>query len=462
MLSVSGARGIFGQSMTPAVAARFAAAFGSHLFEETGTAIPTVCLARDGRPSGEAMVAAATAGLLASGCRVVDLGIATTPTVGVMVRHLEVQGGMVATASHNPIAWNGLKCIDHAGAAPSAATAAEIVDRFRSDRIRACVPDIAPGVSRDDRGAEIHVERVLDVVDVETIRRRAFTVVLDSVNASGGRPARLLLERLGCTLRHINAEPHGRFAHVPEPIAENLDDLCDAVRATAGAVVGFAQDPDADRLALVDGNGRFVGEEYTLVLAAQRLLERRGRDRQTAISIAANVSTSRMVDDLAAEHEGAMIVRTAVGEANVVGGMRESGAPLGGEGNGGVILAEVGWIRDSLVAMALTLDLLAAHDSTLAELVDARPPYRMLKHKLDLAELGGNDAVAPTLERVRSAFAHERLDTRDGVRIDFADGWVHLRPSNTEPIVRLIAEARSDDRAWDLIHEISRVAGVRY
>jgi len=457
MLSVSGARGIFGKSMTPDVAARFAAAFGSHLVESADDrAVPIVCVARDGRPSGEAMVAAATAGLLATGCRVVDLGIATTPTVGVMIRHLGASGGIVATASHNPIIWNGLKCLDGSGAAPPAAIAATIVDRFRTRPPRWCEAECAPGATRDDSGARIHVDRVLSVVDAEAIRKRGFVVVLDSVNASGGPAGRMLLEALGCTVHHINETPHGRFAHTPEPLEENLGELCDAVRETSAAVVGFAQDPDADRLALVDGDGRFIGEEFTLVVAAKRLLDLRG-----AMAIAANMSTSRMIDDVVALHPGASVIRTAVGEANVVAAMREASAPLGGEGNGGVVLAEVGWIRDSLVAMALTLDLLAADDRSLARIVDAMPRYRMLKQKIDLAELGGVDFLGSAFDRLRERFDDRPIDDRDGLRIDFDDGWVHLRASNTEPIVRLIAEGTSDGRAWELIDEVAVAAGLR-
>jgi phosphomannomutase len=269
----------------------------------------------------------------------------------------------------------------------------------------------------------------------------------------------MLLDALGCHVTHIYGEPTGIFGHTPEPTAENLQELAMKVRALrdAGQAVacGFAQDPDADRLAIVDENGRYIGEEYTLVLAAQRMLELRG-----PFALAANLSTSRMIDDVAAKFAGAKVLRTAVGEANVVSALKPAGGLLGGEGNGGVIFPEVCWVRDSLSAMALVLDLVASRKEPLSQIVDALPRYAIEKTKVDLAAIGGLPAVAGALTKMKAAFANERVNDSDGVRVDFADGWVHLRASNTEPIARVIAEAPTRDRAKELIALCTRAAGI--
>lgn len=454
MLSVSGARGLVGRTMTPATAADFAAAFGSFIKTATGMASPTLCVGRDSRPSGEMLAAAAIAGLASVGCRVIDLGIVTTPTVAIMIGRHRAAGGMVVTASHNPIAWNGLKCLNADGVAPPPCDAQQVIDRFRNRAIdSADVLDLQP-LERDSSGDETHVERVLANIDAEAIRAGRLTVVLDSVNGAGCRAGRMLLERLGCKVLHLNGEPHGRFAHTPEPTEENLRDLA-AETGRSDAACGFAQDPDADRLAIVDERGRYIGEEYTLVLASLRVQELEGPG-----AMAANLSTSRMIDDLAATFEGASVYRTAVGEANVVDVMKPTGAIVGGEGNGGVIWPRICWVRDSFTAMALVLSLLASRKRSLSEIVDELPRYAMIKRKLDLSAIGGQDAVAPALERAKAAFAGERVNDADGVRIDVADGWVHLRPSNTEPIIRLIAEAKSEERAASLIDEVAKAAGL--
>jgi phosphomannomutase len=331
----------------------------------------------------------------------------------------------------------------------------------------------SPPIARDDSTNEIHVAKVLKQVDVRAIRRMKFKVVLDSVNGAGCVAGRMLLERLGCKVVHMNGEPTGLFAHTPEPVEVNLKDLAKRTRKEKAAC-GFAQDPDADRLAIIDDTGTYIGEEYTLVLAAKRMLEKGhqgtpGKARRHEVVLATNLSTSRMIDDLAAQF-GAKVVRTAVGEANVVAALKPLGkkALVGGEGNGGVIHPGVCWVRDSLIAMALTLDLLAGHRMRLSALVDQLPRYKMIKHKFDLKEVGGAAFVKTAIERVINKLTEQRVSRIDGVRIDFnsdektsgGGGWVHLRPSNTEPIVRLIAEAKTDSRAWELIDEVAVAAGL--
>jgi phosphomannomutase len=451
MLSVSGARGIVGESMTEDVAARFAAAWGAVLSESCDGA-PMVCLGRDSRPSGAELAAAAARGLQSAGCDVIDIGLVATPTAGVMTTAMGAQGGLVITASHNPTPWNGLKCIDSFGAAPSGPVAMRIIDRFHA--LEACGP-VEPErtLTEETRGDDTHLARVFGQIEPGPIQAAGLRVVLDSVNGAGCNGGQRLLSMLDCDLVHLNGEPTGHFAHAPEPTETNLVDLA---RATAdeGAAVGFAQDPDADRLAIIDEHGRYIGEEYTLALVTDWMLRANGGDGV----VVTNLSTSRMVDDLVARH-GGRVVRTAVGEANVVEAMRAEDALLGGEGNGGVILPGVCHIRDSLGAMAMVLASMADSGRPLSELVDAIPTYAMVKTKYALPGSGGAEAVASVLDQVRAAWPEATVNDLDGVRLDFADAWVHVRASNTEPIARIIAEAPQREAAMELVESVAKLAG---
>ena len=363
--------------MTPDVAARFAWVFGSRLSSTSG-GVPTACLGRDSRASGESLAEAAANGLMAAGCDVIDLGVVATPTTGVMVTATGSAGGIMITASHNPNPWNGIKCIEPGGSAPPAAVAEEVIAGFRGQE--GDLPSIDPDrtLSMESRGDDTHIARVLGLVDPGPICAKNYGVVLDSVNGSGCRSGLKLLELLGCDVLHLNGEPTGEFAHTPEPKESNLGSLME-VTAESDVVIGFAQDPDADRLAIVDGSGRYIGEEYTLALVTDYMLSRQGGG-----VVVTNLSTSRMVDDIATRY-GARVVRTAVGEANVVEAMRSEDALIGGEGNGGVIVPGVCHIRDSLGAMALVLASMAATGRTLEELVDDIPSYAMIKRFLRTA-----------------------------------------------------------------------------
>jgi phosphomannomutase len=445
IISVSGARGIAGQSMTPGIARAFARACAE------GVPVPRhFCLGRDTRASSPEIASAAAAGLSDAGCVVRDLGVVATPTVAVMIDHTRASGGLMITASHNPPQWNGIKCLTERGTAPEPSEVEAIVRRFEE---LPRTEDTSEPCQSEPGGNETHVARVLEQVDAEAIRAAAPAVVLDACNGAGAVAGRLLLETLGCRLTMLHEEATGRFERGPEPTAEHLETLCKRVPECAAAV-GFALDPDADRVALVDERGRCVGEEYTLVLAARRRFELRG-----AGAVVTNLSSSRMIDDLA-QRFGANVTRTPVGEAHVAAAMRRLGAVIGGEGNGGVILPEVCYVRDSLSAMGLVLSLLAAARAPLGALVDELPRYEMIKQKHDLAQLGGREAVEGLLTRVAAAFTDERLETSDGVRVDFEDGWVHLRPSNTEPIVRLIAEAPTRADAETLAGRVAEAASL--
>lgn len=445
MLGVSGARGIVGQTMTTHVARRFAACWGAHLVDVSDQR-PLVCLGRDSRPSGGDLLTAAAEGLSRAGCKVVDLGIVATPTVGVMINSMSATGGVVVTASHNPTPWNGLKLLDHNGMAPQPELAAEIIAAFQAgDRPEAMDPG---EVVVEARATDTHIAKVLGQIEPVLLADKSYHVVLDSINGAGCEGGRRLLESINCQVEHLGSEPTGHFWHEPEPIAANLSGLCEAVVAS-GADIGCAQDPDADRLALVDEQGRYIGEEYTLVLSVWRMLL-----DHPEIALVANLSTSRMIDDLA-DRFGATVHRSAVGEANVASMMRAEGAPIGGEGNGGVMLPAVTWIRDSLTAMVLVLDLMRREDKTLSALVDSLPSYVILKDKLPLRDRSDLD---PALSRLRSGFSDARINDSDGVRIDFESGWAHVRPSNTEPIARIIVEASDEATAISLIERVRKVA----
>lgn len=441
MVGVSGVRGLVGQTLTARMALEFAQAYGTLLGGGR------LALARDTRPSGEMFAAAVAAGLLAAGCRVTDLGVAMTPTVGRAIIAGGFNGGMIITASHNPPQWNGLKFLDELGLGPDPQRVRDVAAIRERGAYRAIAADFAP-LERDPTAGPQHVEAVLAARLEHTRPLRGIKVVLDSINGAGCADTPQLLAALGCEVVHLNGEPTGHFAHTPEPIAENLGQLCEAVRAHRAAA-GLAQDPDADRLALVDEQGRFIGEEYTLALATLAVLRRRPGP------VVANLSTSRMVDDIAARH-GCRVIRTPVGESHVARAIRAENAVIGGEGNGGVIDPRICLVRDSLSAASLVLQLLAATGKPLSALVAELPRYAMIKQKFDCPKERIDAAVAA----IAKAFAGERQNRADGVRIDFADAWVHVRPSNTEPIVRLIAEAPTEAAAGALLERVRAAAGL--
>ncbi len=441
MMSVSGVRGVIGESMTPTLAAELGCAWGSFLVGGR------VVVGRDSRPSGLMLQQAMVSGLAATGCEVIQVGVASTPAIALMVRKHQAEGGVIITASHNPNIWNGIKFITSEGLAPPPEEARQVFDRYHKKDYQLVTVEGISGMSDDKTADASHVETALQLVDVKNIASKKFFVVLDSINGAGAVEGRLLLEKLGCEILHLNGEPTGRFAHTPEPIADNLGDLCAQV-GQAGAQVGFAQDPDADRCAIVDEKGNYIGEEYTLALAAKYLFN------ANPGPAAANLSTSRMIDDLAVEAGGpCRVFRSPVGEANVVQVMRENGCQFGGEGNGGIIDLRVGPVRDSLVAMVLTLQLLAESNKTISQLVAEIPRYVMIKQKFEC----NRERIDRALQAVRNKYAGRKINDFDGVRVDFEDGWVHVRASNTEPIIRIIGEATNQQRAEALIGEARQI-----
>jgi phosphomannomutase len=440
MVSVSGVRGRVGEALTPEIVAKFAAGFGAWAKKRAGDGRARIVVGRDSRVSGPMFQPVVISALQSVGCDVILVDMAPTPTIQLAVEHHHAAGGLAITASHNPIEWNALKFIGPSGLFLDGSEAAEM---------RAVVDGEIPRAKWDELGAievdsgavDRHIELALSLpfVNVEGIRARRFKVALDCVRGAGGAFMPKLLERLGCQVSAINLETDGRFPRPPEPIAENLGDLEKLVR-DSGAEVGFAVDPDVDRLALVSNEGKAIGEDYTLALAAKVVLKHREG------AIVTNLSTSRIVDDIAKE-QNRRVIRAPVGEVNVATRMRSEGAPVGGEGNGGVILTEVHLGRDAPIGAVLILQLLLEEKKSLSEIVASYPRYSIVKDKLDRPS-APLDAVYASL---RKAFADAEVDTQDGLRLTWSDRWVHIRPSGTEPIVRVIAEAPSVAEAQQLI-----------
>jgi len=443
MVSVSGVRGRVGEALTPEIIAQFAAGFGAWARARNGGKA-TIVVGRDSRVSGPMFQPVVHAALQSVGCNVLDIGMVPTPTVQLAVEHHQAAGGLAITASHNPIEWNALKFIGPSGLFLDGAEAADM-RKVVDGKIPRVTWDKLGTVTADKDAAREHIDRILALpfLDVEGIRKREFRVGLDCVRGAGGVFMPVLLELLGCKLATINMEPDGRFPHPPEPIAENLGELERLVR-DSHCDLGMAVDPDVDRLALVSDEGVAIGEDYTLALAAKLVLRHRKGP------VVTNLSTSRIVDDIAAE-AGTRVIRAPVGEVNVATRMRAEKAPIGGEGNGGVILSELHLGRDAPVGAALILQLLLEEGDKkpLSRIISSYPRYIIVKDKLDRPK-APLDTVYATLTR---AFPDAVADTQDGLRLTWPDRWVHIRPSGTEPIVRVIAEAPTADEAEKLVRD---------
>jgi phosphomannomutase len=438
MVSVSGIRGRVGEALTPEVVARYAGAFGAWSIAQGGSR--KVVIGRDSRVSGPMVHRIAIGTLQMVGCDVIDIGLTTTPGCQLAVEHHHAAGGMMISASHNPIEWNALKLIGSSGlfleASQGAAMRALLetgVPHATWDRLGAVIED------GDAAGRHLAAVLAIPYVDVEAIRRRRFKVALDCVRGAGATIMPALLDALGCEMVGINMEPDGRFPREPEPLPENLTALEGLVKES-GADIGLAVDPDVDRLAVVSEQGRAIGEEYTLALAAKLVLRhRRG-------PVVTNLSSSQLVEDVARE-AGVEAIRTPVGEVNVAVRMRTERAPIGGEGNGGVILPEVHLGRDAPIGAALLLQLLVEEGRPLSQVAGSLRRYVIVKDKLARP----NASLEAVYAALRSAFSDARVDTQDGLRLAWADRWVHVRPSGTEPIVRVIAEAPDEGQARELV-----------
>ncbi len=432
IVSVSGIRGIVGTSLTPEAAVRFGCAFG------TWVRGGRVVLSRDSRPSGQMLRHAVISGLSSTGCSIEEIGIQPTPTVGIAVRNLSASGGIQITASHNPAPWNGLKMFGRDGAVLPAAAGQEVKALFESNQFTLRPWDqlgslrVPPDVETE------HAQLVENQISVATIAAERFRVFVDGNGGAGGPLAVRLLSDLGCEIIQHHCETNGEFAHDPEPTPAHLSEVAHWV-AQQQCQIGFALDPDADRLALIDEKGRCVSEEATLALAVRyRLSQERG-------PVVVNMSTSRMCEDLA-QAAGCAFHRSAVGEANVVEKIRAVHALIGGEGNGGVIDPRIGWVRDPFIGMALILSLMAEERKPISQLVDELPRYEMLKTKFTVDRF----ALPSAYERIRQRWPDAQVNQLDGLRLDGPNWWLHIRGSNTEPIVRVIAEAPTLESVTEL------------
>lgn len=434
MISVSGIRGIVGQGLTPELIVHFAAAAGC-LYGPG-----SVFVGRDSRTTGEMVKAAVFSGLMSVGCHPVDLGVCPTPTVQMAVQNSDAVGGIVITASHNPVEWNALKLLNAEGLFLDEDEGFRVKRIVDENQFRYVPWEKVGRTMQYDGAIHDHLEAVLRIpyVQAERIRERKFRVAFDCVNGAGGTILPKLLEEFGCETFPLNEVPNGRFAHTPEPLPENLSDLCNTVRQKR-ADIGFAVDPDVDRLAVVSEEGEPIGEEYTLTVCARFILsKKKGK-------VVTNISTTRAVEDVALQ-AGAELIRTPVGEIHVAKKMKEVGAVIGGEGNGGVLLPEVHLGRDAPVAIALILQYLTEYGGTVSELKKRLPQYAMTKRKIDI----GDSDPDGILKKIESDHRTETLNLIDGVKIDRAESWVHIRKSNTEPIIRIIAEAKTKKAADSL------------
>jgi phosphomannomutase len=428
-ISISGVRGVVGQSLTPTLLTRFAQAFGTYV------GFGRVVVGRDTRTSGEMVRQAVVSGLLSSGCRIIDIGICPTPTVQLTVCRLAAQGGIAITASHNPPEWNALKFVGPDGLFLDAGHARELLDIYHQGDYTKVSGSLMRPVEWMPQAAEEHVRRIVSMLGPLRSGARKPRVVVDCGNGAGSILAPRLLEALGAEVIGIHVTPDGRFPRPAEPLPENLGALCQAIR-DHHADVGFAQDMDADRLAVVSEHGQPIGEESTLVLAAQLVLSR------TPGPVVTNLATTHALEAVAARF-GCRVHRTPIGEANVAKGMQKHRAVIGGEGNGGVIYPPINFARDSLVGMALILHLLAESGRSISQLVGDLPPFFMVKKRLTFP----SHRIGEALLRLKREFASYPIDVRDGVKVTLPEGWFIVRGSNTEPIVRVVAEAASEEAA---------------
>ena len=457
--SISGIRGTIGgkvgDNLTPIDAVKFASAYGIWLKEQRNKEDYRVVVGRDARISGEMIQNLVMNTLVGLGIHVIDLGLSTTPTVEVAVPMEHADGGIILTASHNPKQWNALKLLNAKGEFLNAAEGARILEIAEADQMTFAEVDNLGKITKNEAYMDIHIDEVLKMplVNKKAIKDAKFKVVVDGVNSSGGIIIPLLLERLGVEAVKLYCEPTGHFPHNPEPLKEHLQDLS-AMVVNEQAHFGIAVDPDVDRLAFVDEKGDMFGEEYTLVACADYVLSK------TPGNTVSNMSSTRALRDITEKHGGSYEA-SAVGEVNVVELMKKKNAIIGGEGNGGIIYPELHYGRDALVGVALFLSLLAEKGMTTSALRGTYPNYFMGKKKIDLSPGLDVDGILKAMEE---RYKNEKLTTIDGVKIDFSESWVHLRKSNTEPIIRIYTEAPSQDEADGLadkiISEIKAVANI--
>ncbi|MBI1806319.1 MAG: phosphoglucosamine mutase [Ignavibacteria bacterium] len=452
MVSISGVRGVVGETLTPDVIVKYASAFGQYC--DRGK----IVIGRDGRSTGRIIGNLVSSTLMAMGCDVIALGIAPTPTIAIAVEQLRAAGGISITASHNPMQWNGLKFMGSSGMFLNA----QENDRFwelANAQQRLYVPwgELGNHLA-DDSYLRQHIDMVINLpyLRLDRIRQKRFKVVVDCINAAGGAIVPHLLRELGCQVIEMNCEMSGIFNRMPEPVPENLGDLCERVR-TERADLGIAVDPDVDRLVLITEKGEPFGEEYTITSVVKFILEKhKYTPHQLPLnyspSVVVNLSTTKAVDDVARSY-GVKVLRTPVGEINVSQKMKECGALVGGEGSGGVILPSIHYGRDAIVGIGLIMQQLTEFGGTLSQLKASLPQYFIIKSKVGITQTNPDDLM----ERLKQRYgSNGKINIDDGLKIEFSNSWIHLRKSNTEPIIRIIAEAPSVRGAEDLVEQFKR------
>src|SRR5882724_6429726 len=432
-ISISGVRGVIGESLTPTLLTRFAQAFGTYVGSGA------IVIGRDPRTSGEMVKQAVVAGLLSTGCRVIDIGMCPVPTVQLLVRHRRAQGGIAITASHNPAEWNALKFVGPDGLFLDAGQARELLDIYHQGQYTRVTDTDMRGVEETSGATDLHIREILEALGPLPHRDKRLRVVLDACNGAGSLVGPKLLAALGAEVIAINATPNGLFPRPAEPLPENLGDLCAAVKFHQ-ADVGFAQDMDADRLAIVSEQGTAIGEDYTLVLATLYVLSKE------LGPVVANLSSSSVLQAVAKRFSCPLFL-TRIGEVNVTEEMQKENAVIGGEGNGGVIYPRINFARDSLTGMALILHLLAETGQTITELVNSFPSFSLIKEKL----VCPSNKISAVLRMLRHEYARYPQDVRDGVKVILPAGWFLVRGSNTEPIIRVSAEATSETTAREIV-----------
>lgn len=459
--SISGIRGTIGgevgTNLTPVDAVKFASAYGTFLKQNNKSKLSKlkVVIGRDARISGPMIHNLVVNTLLGLGIDVIDLGLSTTPTVEVAVPMEQADGGIILTASHNPKQWNALKLLNEKGEFLSGKDGEVILALAEAESFEFADVDSLGEITQNDAYMDIHIDEVLNLplVDADLVKTKQFKVVVDGVNSSGGIIIPKLLEQMGVECIKLYCEPNGHFPHNPEPLKEHLADICELV-VKENADFGIVVDPDVDRLAFISNDGEMFGEEYTLVAVADYVLSK------TPGNTVSNMSSSRALRDITIKHNGTYQA-SAVGEVNVVELMKKNKAVLGGEGNGGIIYPEIHYGRDALVGVALFLTYLAQQDKTVAQLRASYPQYYMSKNKIELTPQIDVDAVMKT---IAEKYTHENISTIDGVKIDFENEWVHLRKSNTEPIIRIYTEAPTqpdaDNLAIRFVDELKTIAGI--
>lgn len=439
-ISISGVRGVVGESLTPTLLTRFAQAFGTYVGART------IVVGRDPRTSGEMVKQAVVAGLLSSGCAIVDIGVCPVPTIQLLVRHHRAHGGIAITASHNPAEWNALKFIGRGGFFLNSGQARELLDIYHQGEYTRVGGAEMREVVEESGATDLHIQTIIDGLGRLPPAKKKLRVVLDACNGAGSVAGPKLLEALGAEVFAINVTPDGSFPRPAEPLAENLGDLCAAVK-THAADVGFAQDMDADRLAVVSEQGVAIGEEYTLLLATLNVLGK------TPGSVVANLSTTSALQEVVSRF-GCRLFQSKIGEVNVTEEMQKQNSVIGGEGNGGVIYPRLNFARDSLVGMALILHLLSENGQSITDLVNSLPRFAMIKEKM----ICPSDKISSILRLFRQEYAAYPIDLRDGVKVSLPGGWFLVRASNTEPIIRVIAEAEREADARMIIDRVySRV-----